>query len=265
MKINKELLPVKKCAVVKSLLPSITAKALNSTQKRELAEIDRLLDEMEKEDLFSGSLEEESNTQKAAGHKYIRKYKVGGKWRYVYANKGDRHTSGSQISHGRLVGKDEHIQPGSSFSLGPNKGHAVIERVRGNQIFYKIDGKGERLTASKNGLKRKILEAHRTQVESHAKSSLLRRQNILERAERVDPKSKQSQRARQELSRWMSESKDFLPRQKDFKLGDSVFVHDIGERGKAIVNPNTYELRGYSDDGQTASIRPKSLQVSRID
>lgn len=210
-------------------------KAMASKAKaKEKKEIDRLLSELEQESLLD-AVPRKEETAKAAGHKYIRKYRNKGKWTYVYANEGSRHDASAKVSASRVLGKQEHMVPGSSYSLGPGKGHAQITSASGDKITYKVDGQGDPVTVSKAAFEKKILDAHRPQVEAHAKKGLARRQDILARATKVDPNSKQTARAKKELARWKAEAKDFLPAEKKKKEAPAKTPKRTAKEVKQVI------------------------------
>ena len=244
MFVDKTLLP--KSFVNKSLLPLHTVKGMTASKEKENKEIARLLDELEKEDLFELAFSEDEvqNTAKGAGHKYIRKYKANGRTVYVYPNKGNRHTKGHLVSHSRAVGKDEHIQEGSAFAIGKDLGHMHIENVSGDKVTYTIDGKGKQTTVTRAEFKKKVMEAHRPAIEAHAKAGMERREDILRRATAVDPNSKHTARAKKEIERWKAEAKDFLL--DDTQKSEPAFPKGRGvsaNRGRILL-AREYETLG---------------------
>jgi len=131
------------------------------------------------------------NIEKAAHHKYLRKYKNKGKWRYVYPGEGSRHKGGEgtrKVSHRQLVGKDEHYHEGAAFSGGDGKAHFEIVKRDGDKITYRIDEgtrsgqPGPPFTTSLGEFKKMVGDIHIEASGRHADEGLKKRLDILNRA-----------------------------------------------------------------------------------
>ena len=146
--------------------------------------------------------------QKALQHKYLRRYKKNGKWRYVYAeNKGNRHSKSVVIDKIKTIGADEEIHAGSSFSAGADKGHLVVSEVKDNQVsFYSddIDGKGtkgKKETLSIADFKARISASHAEAFRRHAEEGHAKRKEVLAEAKQYGT-PRQIERAKAEVARW---------------------------------------------------------------
>lgn len=79
---------------------------------------------------------------KASTHKYLRKYRANGKWRYVYPNKSggrgvSRHSDDAKVSRSKILTGS--FEAGESFALGKGQGHLQITKVDGDTIHFRRD------------------------------------------------------------------------------------------------------------------------------
>lgn len=149
--------------------------------------------------------------EKAVQHKYIRRYKVKGKWRYVYPDKkggGGRHSGDHHVAAHHVEVQDEHLHAGASFALGPGRGHLIVEKVEGGKVHYYNDdpkgdgsGRGKTKTSSIEAFRLVVEGVHKEAATRHAQAGWERRKDTLRRAERSGS-GKHIARARQELEGW---------------------------------------------------------------
>lgn len=154
--------------------------------------------------------------EKAVQHKYLRKYKKGNRWRYVYPSKGSRHGDDHHVSAHKAIGKDEEIHAGASFSAGVGKGHLVVESVKDGKVSFHhddVDGKGTKgriETVSLGEFKQRLKDAHADAHKAHAEAGLERRKELLEKAKKHGTE-KHVSRAKKEVDRWQDKHKEHLP------------------------------------------------------
>lgn len=92
---------------------------------------------------------------KASTHKYLRRYKVGKKWRYVYPDKTaqgrvSRHSEDAKVSRSKILTGS--FQPGESFAVGKNQGHLQITKVDGENVSFRRDDSDLELSMHKKDL-----------------------------------------------------------------------------------------------------------------
>lgn len=97
--------------------------------------------------------------------KYIKRWKVGGKWRYAYARTN---------AAGRRTVAEHHIDTahmgeGSSWQL--HDGHYTVTAEHGDEVTITRDGGKTSERLSKDELRRRVLEHHREAIEAHREQS----------------------------------------------------------------------------------------------
>ena len=192
---------------------------------------------------------------KALHHKYIRKYKRGGRWVYVYAE-GDRHGKHAIGGH-HLDVHAHHLHEGASFSAGSGKGHFKVHSHKDGQVTFQhddIDGKGTKgkvKTVSAEEFRKHVSGQHQDAAKSHARQGLKKRESILEKA-KIHGTEKHVLRAEQEIERWKELHKDRLSDGKGTTQSDhGIFSKDdTGEDKLKKYMDATYQVRFETDHGK---------------
>lgn len=148
--------------------------------------------------------------KKAVGHKFLRKYRRGAKWHYVYPPKKgkktvSRHAAEATAIAANLIPDEGHqYQKGEMYSAGKGQGHWVVDEAKDGKVSVRNDETGEthHLTHAEFG--NLLKESHTTEIQAHIENGLHKRESILESAKQIGSE-KHIARAEAELKRWRDE------------------------------------------------------------
>lgn len=148
--------------------------------------------------------------EKAVRHKFLRKYRRGAKWHYVYPPKSgkktvSRHAAEATAIAANLIPDEGHqYQKGEMYSAGRGQGHWVVEHVEGGKILTRNDESGKLRYFTPDEFRAVLKEAHTAEIQTHIESGLHKRESILESAKQFGT-AKHIARAEAELKRWRDE------------------------------------------------------------